>query len=108
MYVYKDKANAHNAQLAEKMGLPSDAFGTMDIGPFVKQDLIAVRDLFKSYWWIIVLLFITLTVVLYFVSVKALKRPFDLAGQITQDKKEKKSIFSSLSESKKAAKGDDS
>lgn len=108
MYVYKDKANAHNAQLAEKMGLPSDSFGTMDIGPFVKQDLIAVRDLFKSYWWIIVLLFITLTVVLYFISVKALKRPFDLAGQITQDKKEKKSIFSSLSEPKKAAKGDDS
>lgn len=107
LLVYRDKANSHNAQLAEKMGLPSDAFDNVDIGRFIKEDLIAVKDFFTSYWWIFAVLLIALAFVLYFVSVNALKRPFDLAGQITKDKKEKKSFFSSLSKPKEAAEGDD-
>ena len=104
---YQDRANAENAKLAEKMGLPADTFESMDIGKYIREDLIAVRDFLLSYWWIFALLLVALTIVLYLVSVNALKRPFDLAGQTVEDKKEKKSFFGSLSKPKKAAKGDE-
>ena len=87
--------------------MPEDSFDSMDLAKYIKDDFSAIKDFFVSYWWIFVILLITLAVVLYFVSISALKRPFDLAGQTREDKKEKKSFFSSPSKLKKAAEGDE-
>ncbi len=105
--VYQEKANAENAANAAKAGLSSDVLNALDLGRYIKDDFSAVKSFMTSFWWVIVLLFAAVLVSLYLVSVKALKRPFDLAGQTIEDKKEKKSFFSSLSKPKNAAKGDE-
>ncbi len=107
LLTYQDKAKTENAALAAKMGVPEDSFDSMDLAKYIKDDFSAIKDFFVSYWWIFAILLITLAVVLYVVSISALKRPFDLAGQTREDKKEKKSFFSSLSKPKKAAEGDE-
>ncbi len=107
LLAYQEKAKAENPQLDVETGLSSEALNNMDILKYLKEDFNAVKDLFISYWWILAVLLIALAVVLYLVSVNALKRPFDLAGQTVEDKKEKKSFFGSLSKPKKAAKGDE-
>ncbi|MBQ8119695.1 MAG: ABC-2 transporter permease [Ruminococcus sp.] len=109
VFIYQDRAKAEYEAFSEKMGVPADNFdlNSMDLTKYVKEDFIAVKDFLISYWWIFAILLITLAVVLYFVSVNALKRPFDLAGQTIEEKKEKKSFFGSLSKPKKAAKGDE-
>ena len=107
MGAYRDKAEAENAARAVKMGMSEDSFDSMDLGRYIKDDFSAVKDFMTSYWWIFALLLAAIIVTLYLVSIKALKRPFDLAGQTIADKKEKKSFFSLRSAPSKAAKGDE-
>lgn len=107
LLAYQDKFKAENPQLDIEPGLSSDLSDNMEFSKYLKEDFITVKNFFISYWWVLVILLIALSVALYFISVSALKRPFDLAGQTIEDKKEKKSFFGSLSKPKKAAKGDE-